>query len=105
MTHAEIRAAVDKIQAEWRPRLGLEGWDIRILYDETKLLGSARAVPSYGQAILGFNLKRMKRELPSYRLLEELVLHELVHCLAWRESERVVSQLTRGLLRAKYQDA
>lgn len=105
MTHAELRKEVASIMAEWRPRLGLEGWDIQVKYDETKLLGSARAVPSYGQAILGFNLKRMKKELLHYREREELVLHELVHCLAWRESERVVSQLTRALLRSKYQDA
>lgn len=101
-TNAALRAQVHRAIKYWRPILGLESWDLQVNFDEPKYLGSCLAKPSYEEAALSFNLKRMRAELPpTYAAVEELAVHELVHCLLWRNSERDVSRVTRTILRAR----
>lgn len=104
LTNAHLRARVLRFARYWRPILGLESWDIEIRFDEPKYLATCVAKPSYEEAVLHFNLDRMRRELlPTLAATEELVCHELVHALlAPQDSERRVSRVTRSLLRAKY---
>lgn len=85
--------------AHWRPVLGLESWAITVRFDEPKLVGYCKANPRYLTATLGFNLARVRKEYPRPIDEEEIALHELVHAVAPRESERAVSQLTYALLR------
>lgn len=102
VTNAALRSRIERLAKRWRPLLGLESWDIEIRYDETTHLGSCVAKPRYGEATIWFNLPRIRRELPNTVLaLEELVVHELVHCLIWRSSESAVSWVTRSILRAR----
>ena len=102
ITHAAIRTRIDRLVKKWRPILGLDSWDITVGYDEPTHLGTCEALPAYGEAIIRFNLPRIKRELPNcVAALEELVLHELVHCVIWKNSERAVSQVCRSILRAR----
>lgn len=89
----------------WRPILGLEGWDIKLRFDETDCLAYCNALPKYLTATLAFNPRRMRRELRTAREREELVLHEMVHAVIWRASETAVSQVTLSLLRARAQGA
>jgi hypothetical protein len=101
LTHSAIRSRVHRAFAYWRPIVGLESWQIDVLWDECHDTATCQAKPAYEEATLHFNLPEMKRKLPNtYAAVEELTLHELVHCLMWRESERNVSRITRALLRA-----
>lgn len=96
----------------WRPVLGLEGWAIELHFGERKLKGYCIVESQYLQATLGFNLKRVKAEVLKrsklqlgFDPLEELVLHEMVHVLNPRSSERAISQTTYSLLRARAKGA
>ena len=104
LTHAAIRARVNRAIRYWVPILGLESWGLEVRFDETVSKATCTVVQgSYEEAVLRFNLRRMKAELlPTYAAVEELALHELGHCvLAPYDSERRVSRLTRSLLRAR----
>lgn len=85
----------------WRPVLGLEGWDIRIRFDERQCQAYCDARPKYLTATLNFNLTRIRKELKTPAEREELVLHEMVHTVIWKASETAVSQVTLSLLRAR----
>lgn len=101
ITHAHLRSRIERLMKRWRPILGLESWDIVVRYDETECLGACVAKPRYEEATVYFNLPRIKRELPNVvAALEELVVHELVHCIIWRSNETAVSRVTRSILRA-----
>lgn len=101
ISNAAMRIRVHRAVAYWRPILGLESWDLLVKFDEPKYLACCVAKPSYEEAVLSFNLTRMRAELPpTYAAVEELAVHELVHALLWRCSEREVSRVTRSLLRA-----
>lgn len=105
------RSLQQRIEAHfsyWRPVLGLEGWSIKLRYDEKKLKGYCITSPKYLEATLGFNPKKIRAFLRAeknqkhwYDPLEELVLHEMVHILNPRSSETAVSQTTYALLRAR----
>lgn len=102
LTHSAIRARVHRAFRYWRPILGLESWQLDVRFDEAEDLATCAAKPAYEEATLHFNVPRIRRELPNlYMAVEELCLHEMVHCIAWRESERNVSRITRALLRAR----
>lgn len=102
VTNAHMRARVHRAFNYWRPILGLESWGILVAFDETKHLATCTAKPSYEEATIRFNLQRMRAELPpTYGAVEELTLHELVHCVDYSASERTVSRITRSLLRAR----
>lgn len=87
--------------AYWRPVLGLEGWDIKVRFDETVCQAYCDARPKYLTATLNFNLRRIRKELHTLAEREELTLHETVHVLMPHASETAVSQVTLSLLRAR----
>ena len=102
LTHAAIRARIHRAIRYWVPVLGLESWGLEIRFDECVDRANCTVQGSYEEAVLRFNPKRIKQELlPTYAAVEELALHELVHVLLPRESERQVSRVTRSLLRAR----
>lgn len=102
LTNAHLRARIERLVKKWRPILGLESWGLTVLYDATDCMACCEAKPSYEEATLRFNLRRVRAELPpTLAALEELVVHECVHCLAWRANERTVSRITRSILRAR----
>lgn len=102
ITHAALRARIERLVRKWRPLLGLESWGLDVRYDATDCMACCEAKPAYEEATIRFNLPRVKRELPNVVLaLEELVVHELVHALIWRANERAVSRVTRAILRAR----
>lgn len=102
LTNAHLKQRIHRLVAKWRPILGMESWQVDVLFDETDALGTCEAKPRYEEAILRFNLPRIRAELPNtIAALEELVVHECVHCIIWKNSELAVSRVTRSLLRAK----
>jgi hypothetical protein len=84
----------------WRPILGLESWGLDFRYNEREHLGWCIAKPHYQEAMIGFNIRRIKAECWKPEQIEDLVVHEMVHCVIWKSSERAVSQMTRSILRA-----
>lgn len=101
MSGLPLKTRIERAAAYWRPILGLESWNIQIRYDERECLGTCVARPSYLEAELTFNTRRIGSEIKTKKGLEELVLHELVHCVIWHASERAVSQVTHAILRAR----
>jgi hypothetical protein len=102
VTVAAVRLRIKKYTKRWVPILGLESWGLTVQFDEAKDLANCTVRPGYEEAVLKFNVERIRRELPdtSYAY-EELACHELVHCVLPRSSEREVSRITRSLLRAR----
>lgn len=114
----EIEWGIIEYQREWQDRLDLQHWDIDVLHDLKDHLGTCEAQPQYMTAVLRFNIDRIQKEIKTDRKLEELVLHELVHCRVWALAnmypdsvdkdvveyfeEEAVTQITGALLRAKY---
>ena len=102
LTHAAIRSRIERIYNRWRPIMGLDAWLITLRFDEQDALGTCLAKPAYEEATINFNLPRIKRELPHTMFaLEELVVHELTHCIIWRANETAVSRVARAILRAR----
>ena len=100
LTNAELRARIERLIKQWRPILGLETWHLEFKWDEKKHAASCESLASYESAELHFNAKMIREEWPTYHLQRQLVVHELVHCLIWKSSEREVVRITRSLLRA-----
>lgn len=100
-TNEEIRTRIERLIKKWRPLLGLEDWMMEFRYDERKEKGCCIATPCYEEATIGFNLNRIRKEMVKPGELEELVVHELVHAIVWKASERSVTQISRALLRAR----
>jgi hypothetical protein len=84
----------------WRPIMGLDTWIIQIRFDEKVHTATCVAQPQYEEAILTFNLKRVRETCRTPGMIEELICHELTHALSWRSSERTVTRISRALLRA-----
>lgn len=102
LTNAHLRSRIERMVRKWRPILGLESWGLDVRYDEAEHLATCAAKPEYEEATLHFNLRLIRAELPpTLAAIEELVLHELTHCIAWKANERTVSRITRSILRAR----
>lgn len=67
-------------------------WTIRCRWDEKQHLASCTALPEYLDAVLTFNFKRIRAELRADFELEEICLHELVHCVLWGLAAGLVKQ-------------
>lgn len=100
MRTPSLRKQIEALLAYWRPILGLDSWAIEIRWNEKHHTGWCIAKPKYREAMIGFNLDRIKRECRTPEQVEDLCLHELIHCVCWRESETCVSQMTQAMLRA-----
>ena len=97
-----LQKRIEGIFNDWRPILGLEGWNITLRFDEKKLKGYCSTSPKYLEATLGFNLERIRKETKTPEALEVLVVHEMVHIVHPRSSETAVSQTTFSYLRLRY---
>ena len=82
MTPLELREALKEKVAKWRPVLGLNDWKIGVKFNERQHMATCTADPEYEQATLHFNVRRIRAEVPANQL-DELVVHELTHCLTW----------------------
>jgi hypothetical protein len=71
--------------AYWAPKLRLQDWQIRVVFDPA-YNGRAACVarPHYKEAVLTFNLDRCAAEEED---LEGCVVHELNHCHTWAQAE------------------
>lgn len=113
-----LKKKIKKYIERWVPILDLQGWSIKILWDETDNVATAEAWPQYKSLALRFNLPRIKKEgFDNPRDLEDLVLHELVHGPLWtlarglerlhpepvtnRFEEECTTTITTALLRAR----
>lgn len=106
VTTAVLRERIERLLKKWRLELDLDRWLIEVRFGNYEETGSCCAEPAYEEAVLSFNLNLIKKECWAYPALRELVVHELVHCIIWKSSERAVTQVTRAILRAhglKYQ--
>lgn len=103
MKPSALARRINRLIAKWIPILGLENWGITVRYDEPKAKATCDVEYSYEEATVNFNLKRIATEIPNKMAAhEELVVHELVHCLvAPYDSEKRVSRVTRSILRAR----
>lgn len=72
-----------KLVKRWLPILGLEQWDVSIDFSEKTHQATVEAKPEYEEAIVHFNMKRIRKELQTDEDLNRLVLHELAHLLTW----------------------
>lgn len=95
-----LRKQIETLLAYWRPILGLDSWVIEVRWNEKHHTGWCIAKPKYREAMIGFNLARIKKECGRPEQVEDLVLHELLHAVVWKASETAVSQLTQAMLRA-----
>lgn len=96
-----IQEQIETYFAYWRPVLGLDGWQIILRFDEKVCTAYCSAKPKYLEAVIGFNLTRIRKEVKTAELREELVLHEMIHAVFPKASETAVSQYTYSLLRAR----
>lgn len=99
-TNAVLRARIMRLVKKWRPRLDLAAWMIDVRFDEDVDLGTCDAKPAYEKAVIAFQIPLVRDEVSNITELEELVVHELVHCIMWKSSERAVTQVSRVILRA-----
>lgn len=80
--------------------MGLDSWMIELRFTEEVHTATCIAQPQYEEAVIAFNLPRIKERCRTPEQVEELTVHELTHCLAWKSSERTVTRLSRAMLRA-----
>jgi hypothetical protein len=95
-----LQRQIKTLVRHWRPIMGLDTWMIELRFDERVHTATCIAQPQYEEAVITFNLTRIQERCRSPEQVEELVVHELTHALAWRSSERTVTRLSRAMLRA-----
>lgn len=100
MRAPSLQKQIETLVAHWRPIMGLDTWVIQVRFDEKVHTATCIAQPQYEEAVLTFNLKRIRENCRTPWMVEELVVHELSHALSWRSSERTVTRISRALLRA-----
>lgn len=101
MTRQRLKREIERHVAYWRPVLGVEGWDLKIRWNERENTATCAARPKYLTATLYFNLAAVPKDYPTKAERAELVLHEMVHAVIWKASETQVSQITYSILRAR----
>jgi hypothetical protein len=124
---ATTKKAIRKIITEWKERLGIKHWTVFVNFSRNGSMAECYAEPEYFKAYLNFFMKRVMEEVQTNYDLEELVVHELCHCLSWelvalterlientedetgeldtlvsRREEELVSAMSHGLVMAKY---
>jgi hypothetical protein len=73
------RELVATLVERFRHPLGLVDYDLRLEFVSLKHRADCEARPEYNEAIIRFDLKKIRREqLPAF------VLHEMIHCLVWK---------------------
>lgn len=79
MTRAQKRKRINALVGAWQGPLGLANWTVSVCFDDSvPEQASCIANPEYRTARLTFNLRRVGPEE-----IEELVVHEMIHCHGW----------------------
>ena len=124
---ATTKKAIRRIITEWKERLGMTHWTIFVNFSRSGSMAECYSEPEYFKGYLSFFMKRVMKEVQTNYDLEELVVHELCHCIAWelvamaerlvdntedetgelatlvsRREEELVSTMSHGLVMAKY---
>jgi len=124
---ATTKKAIRRIITEWKARLGIQHWTIFVNFSRSGSMAECYAEPEYFKGYLSFFMKRVMGEVQTNYDLEELIVHELCHCVAWelvalaerlsesssdetgeidtiisRREEELVSAMSHGLVMAKY---
>lgn len=100
-----FRKVIEHLVEKWKVVVGLSGWDIRVLFDERKHLGTNTSMPEYLSTDVRFNLRRIRAEIGrNEEELSKLVIHELVHALTWdknkKDEELLTTEIERAIWRA-----
>jgi predicted metal-dependent hydrolase len=101
-----LRSRIEALVARWTPILGLQHWMIEVRFDQRNHQATCAARPEYEEAVLRFNLPVIAREVRLPGALEDLVVHELCHCITWNakvpgfNQEHLTTQVARAILRA-----
>lgn len=124
---ATTKKAIRRIISEWKDRLGIKHWTIFVTFSRSANMAECYAEPEYFKGYLNFYMKRVMADVQTNYDLEELVVHELCHCISWelvalterlvetttdetgelntlvsRREEELVSTMSHGLVMAKY---
>jgi hypothetical protein len=82
-----IRRCVDR----WIPIVGLENWEVHVLFNESDDLANNKTQPEYLDTAVNFNIDRingaLKQGWMTKGAVDKMVLHELVHALVWPLSQ------------------
>jgi membrane protein YqaA with SNARE-associated domain len=122
-----IKANIFGLIQEWKPKVGVNQWTLRITFQQETAMASVAAAENYLSAHVNYWLGRVEKEIKTNFDLEELVVHELCHLTTWnicamaerfivlseditgelenqrnRLEENMVTVLGRGLVMAKY---
>ncbi len=99
-TLPQVRRRIRTLIKKWIPILGLEEWTLRVTFKPDKTdAGWCRADTKDRKATVNFDLEHIReRWFEEMDEVEFLVVHELVHAVEWRASERAVDQIARALL-------
>lgn len=124
---ASTKKAIRRLITEWKERLGIKHWTIFVTFARSSNMADCYAEPEYFKGFLNFYMKRVLEDVQTMYDLEELVVHELCHCVSWelvalterlveqsndetgeldtlvsRREEELVSTMSHGLVMAKY---
>lgn len=99
LTAVATRRLVARYVRKWTPRMAMDQWSITIDFSSSlETPAICYPEPRYEEATIVFN----QRRLAEYsKEIEQVVVHELVHCIAWSASEAAVSRIARALLRTE----
>lgn len=105
VTVIQLQKQIQRYVNRWQRLLGLEYWRIAVVFEnkpKADYSGSCKAVPVNERATVTFNVPHMLKEAYFPGEVEDIVVHELVHCIIWKSSERAVTQVTRSLQRVRH---
>jgi predicted SprT family Zn-dependent metalloprotease len=107
VARSTLRTRIEALVARWVPILGLQDWLIALRFDQRTHQATCVAQPQYEEATINFNLPVIARELKRPSEVEDLVVHELCHCVTWNakvagfNQEHLTTRVARAILRAR----
>lgn len=110
-TKWHLRRRIQRAVKKWRRVMALDHWDIDIFFslDDPTAQAQCTAYPYNETAYIDFNLEKIMADLyDSVGGVEDLVVHELAHCVVGatgtKENERQVTHVARAIQRAYYRE-
>jgi maltooligosyltrehalose synthase len=77
------KLAILELKKDWQPLLGLGHWQIKTTFWREANVATCWADPKYFKAELNFYILNIFDEITCDFDVEELVVHELCHCVTW----------------------
>lgn len=68
---------------EWKSILNMEHWTFEVTFSKEDSRASCYAMPEYRRAVMNFWVTGLLKSIKSNYELEEFVVHEMLHCVAW----------------------